>query len=135
MTKMSKEEIQHQALLNAITSDSTVNYQAIVKGFTEKGIDPADIIPRQNVFTFNAWKRLGRVVRKGEHGVKIIVVIECDKKVDDEGKIKVPVKKPKSATVFHISQTEPLVVQDYEAEAGSPDTNDGQFITGSAISS
>ena len=100
-------EIQTKALTNAVTGESMANYQAIFDGFVAMGIDPDDVKPRENVFTFNAWKALGRVVKKGQHGVRIVTVIPCTKKDDQTGE-EVPVKKPKTTTVFHISQTEPL---------------------------
>jgi len=90
-----------QALQRATTSSSFANYLAIVQGFIEKGISPEQIRPRENVFTFNAWKQLSRSVKKGEHGVKIVTWIPCEK--DGEKFV-----RPKSATVFHISQTQPL---------------------------
>jgi len=42
------------ALQNAITHESTMNYEAIFEGFIEKGIDPDASLPRQNVFTYHA---------------------------------------------------------------------------------
>ncbi len=106
-----KDEIQTTALKNAVTGQSLTNYKAIFEGFADMGIDPAEIVPRENVFTFNAWKALGRVVKKGQHGVKVFTFIECDKKQDEAGEFpKIPVKKCKQTTVFHISQTELLTV-------------------------
>ncbi len=102
-----RAELQQQALTNAVTGESVANYQAIFDGFAAMGIDPADVKPRENVFTFNAWKALGRVVKRGQHGVRIMTVIPCTKKDDETGE-EVPVRKPKATTVFHISQTEPL---------------------------
>ena len=90
-----------QALQRATTNSSFANYPAIVQGFTDKGIPPEQIRPRENVFTFNAWKQLSRSVKKGEHGVKIVTWIPCEK--DGEKFV-----RPKSATVFHISQTQEL---------------------------
>jgi antirestriction protein ArdC len=71
------------------------------------GIPANDVRPRENVFTFAAWKALGRVVKKGEHGVRIVTVIPCTKKNEETGE-EVPVKKVKATTVFHVSQTKPL---------------------------
>jgi antirestriction protein ArdC len=61
------------------------------------------------VFTFEAWKALGRVVRRGEHGVKVVTFIETKgKEVDqDTGERKI-IRRPWTTTVFHISQTEPI---------------------------
>ena len=104
---MDKGEIQSAALRKAIEGQSTANYEAIFEGFVAKGIEFDAILPRENVFTFNAWKALGRVVRKGESGVKVVTVIPCTKKDEQTGE-ETPVKKCKRTTVFHISQTEPL---------------------------
>ncbi|MNF57761.1 hypothetical protein D3C84_393000 [compost metagenome] len=103
----SKAQLQQQALENALTNPSVANYQAIFEGFEAMGISAEDIKPRVNVFTFNAWKVLGRVVKRGQHGVKIVTVIPCTKKDVATGE-SVPVKKIKTTTVFHISQTEAL---------------------------
>jgi hypothetical protein len=105
--KLSKEELQQKALTNALTSESVANFQAIFEGFEAKGIKADDIEPRVNVFTFKAWKALGRVVMRGEQGVKIVTVIPCEKKDPETGE-KTPVKKIKTTTVFHISQTQAL---------------------------
>ena len=99
--------MQNKALNNAVTGASLANYQAIFEGFATMGIDAADVVPRENVFTFNAWKALGLVVKKGQHGVKIVTVIPCTKK-DQESGDEVAVKKFKTTTVFHVSQTEEL---------------------------
>ena len=65
---MTKTEMQTEALERARASQALTNYPAIYAGFMAKGIAEADIKPRENVFTFNAWKALGRSVRKvGAH--------------------------------------------------------------------
>ena len=68
---MNATAMQQEALAHATQSESMANYAAIFTGFAEKGIEAAHIQPRVNVFTFNAWKALGRSVRKGEHGLMI----------------------------------------------------------------
>ncbi|MCF3643219.1 ssDNA-binding domain-containing protein [Rhizobium sp. TRM95111] len=100
-------ELQAQALKNATSGASVANYQAIFDGFAAMGIDPDDVMPRENVFTFNAWKALGRVVKRGQHGVRIVTVIPCTKKDPETGE-ETPVRKPKTTTVFHVSQTEAI---------------------------
>ena len=55
-----------ESLNRAKNGDSLANYQAIMQGFADKGIAANDIIPRENVFTYNAWLALNRQVRKGE---------------------------------------------------------------------
>src|SRR6202790_4379259 len=95
------------ALQRAISGQSLSNFPAIFQGFAAKGIPESEIKPRENVFTFQAWKALGRVVRRGEHGVKIATFIECSKE-NKETREKESFRRPWTTTVFHISQTEPL---------------------------
>lgn len=95
-----------EALHNATASASVMNYPSIYEGFAAKGIAEDDIQPRVNVFTFNAWKALGRSVRKGEHGVKVCTWVPMTKK-DATGESQPIGRKPRMTTVFHVSQTEP----------------------------
>ena len=104
---MNKSQMQHEALARARGNESASNFPAIFAGFTEKGIPEDEILPRENVFTFHAWRALGRTVKRGEHGVHILTWIACEKK-DDTGEVIETFKRPKSATVFHISQTQEL---------------------------
>lgn len=102
-----KEKMQKQALVNAVSGTSDANYDLILGGFVAKGIPEEEIIPRENVFTFNAWRALGRTVRKGEKGVPVFTVIPCKVK-DNETDEEIQVKKRRKTTVFHVSQTEAL---------------------------
>src|SRR3990167_26539 len=102
---MNRDEMQRQALTKAATGQSFANYPAIITGFAAKGIPEDQIRPRENVFTFHAWKALGRRVRKGEHGVKVCTFISCSKEIDGQTVI---YRRPRSTTVFHLSQTEPV---------------------------
>lgn len=94
-----KSEHAQEALHRATANQSMANFLPIIEGFMDKGIDVTDIHPRENVFTFHAWKALGRTVKKGEHGVKVVTFVKTEK----DGK---PCSYPKTTTVFHISQTE-----------------------------
>lgn len=100
---------QVESLKRAVCGQSLANFPAIFQGFAAKGIPESEIKPRENVFTFDAWKALGRYVRKGEHGVKICTFVESkSKEVDpDTGERKL-IRRPWTTTVFHISQTEPI---------------------------
>jgi len=102
-------QLRREALSRAISGQSFSNFPAIFQGFAAKGIPESEIKPRENVFTFEAWKALGRVVRRGEHGVKVVTFIErASKEIDqDTGERKV-IRRPWSTTVFHISQTDVL---------------------------
>src|SRR5258706_5018416 len=117
---MTKSEMQAEALENARNGMSLTNYPAIYEGFLAKGIAEADIKPRENVFTFHAWKALGRSVKKGEHGVKVVTFIERSANERDPatGEEKaVSYRRPHVTTVFHISQTEPT--SEREARQGN----------------
>lgn len=110
---MEKQAIQQEALSKAVQGQSFANYPAIFQGFMARGIPESEIRPRENVFTFNAWRALGRTVRKGEHGVRVITFVDCTKKdaeTDPEtGETKAKsFRRPWTTTVFHVSQTEPL---------------------------
>jgi len=96
--------VQAEALHRATEQNSLANYTAIYNGFAAKGLNEADIQPRVNVFTYNAWLALGRQVRKGEHGVKVVTWIPVSKKKADGSKE--AFRRPKATTVFHISQTD-----------------------------
>ena len=100
---------QTEALQRARSSNSTANFAAIYAGFTAKGIPFGDITPRVNVLTFNAWKALGRVVRKGEHGVRITTWVEMTKIDASAGAPPAAFRRPKTTTVFHVSQTDAVL--------------------------
>jgi hypothetical protein len=104
-----ESQYRREALTRAVSGQSLTNFPAIFQGFAAKGIPESEIKPRENVFTFDAWKALGRVVRRGEHGVKVVTFIDCrSKELDaDTGERKV-IRRPWTTTVFHVSQTEAL---------------------------
>lgn len=111
-------ELRAESLSRAVGGFSMSNYGLIFDGFTAKGIPMEDIEPRVNVFTYNAWRALGRQVRKGEKGVKVYSWIPAGPgKGEDVGASRGDEKGEKSkrdgmwcvgATVFHISQTDPV---------------------------
>lgn len=102
-------ELQQESLSRAVSGQSWSNYDAIINGFAERGIPINEILPRENVFTFNAWKALGRQVRRGEHGIKIVTWVPMTKKKtpDDTDPEQIG-RRPKTTTVFHVSQTDPI---------------------------
>lgn len=112
-TTLTRNEIQTEALTRAASGQSLTNWPTIFAGFVAKGIPEADIKPRENVFTYHAWRALGRQVRRGEHGVKVTTWIapkdKRDASADPKDREKARRgKMPWCATVFHISQTEPI---------------------------
>src|SRR5882672_927343 len=78
MAVATREEMQQEALARAASGQSLANWPAIILGFAAKGIPEADIRPRENVFTYHAWRALGRQVRRGEHGVKVVTFVAID---------------------------------------------------------
>lgn len=112
-----REEMQQEALSRAIGGQALTNWPAIFAGFTAKGIPESDIRPRENVFTYHAWRALGRQVRRGEHGVKVVTFAPAGGRDrtdgQDDADTDQPAKRrggsrPWSATVFHVSQTDPV---------------------------
>jgi hypothetical protein len=113
-TSAERAAMQAEALGRATSGQSLTNWPAIIEGFTAKGIPEEDISPRENVFTYHAWRALGRQVRRGEHGVKVTTFIPMDKKTSEtdpdtgeEGRVHLG-RRAWTATVFHISQTDPI---------------------------
>ena len=107
--KSKVNERQAEALGRALHGQSWSNFPAIIQGFKARGIPEDQISPRENVFTYQAWKALGRQVRKGEHGVKVVTFIKRDKKTEDikTGEVKLQTySMPRTVSVFHISQTD-----------------------------
>jgi hypothetical protein len=108
LTQQEREQIQQNALFRAKNGAICANDVIIIMEFSERGIAPSDIRPRENVFTFNAWKALGRSVKKGEHGVKIPTWIPTSTETNPEtGEAKETALRQRTAVVFHESQTKP----------------------------
>jgi hypothetical protein len=109
-----RAQMQQESLSRAVSGQTLSNWPAIFEGFLAKGIPEHEIKPRENVFTYHAWRALGRQVRRGEHGVKVLTFIRTKGKEapqpseSDSDKLKAGERRPWSATVFHISQTEPI---------------------------
>jgi len=118
---MTAQERREEALSRAANPIGPwTNYPAIFAGFMAMGIPESDIKPRENTFTYQAWRALGRHVRKGQHGVKVITYITTDdrksKETEPENTENAEQQQPKkrskhsrpwTTTVFHVSQTEP----------------------------
>ncbi len=117
-TMSEREQMQQEALSRAVSGQALTNWPAILAGFTAMGIPEGAIRPRENVFTYHAWRALGRQVRRGEHGVKVVTFVVIDRdgaqSTDNEqgeskaDKRKARGRRPWTATVFHISQTDPM---------------------------
>jgi len=106
MSKLTRDEIAAESLARARNGQSMANYAAIFEGFAAKGIAASEIEPRVNVLTYNAWRAIGRQVRRGEHGVKVCTFIEVDGKESPDGTESSGYRMPKTTTVFHVTQTD-----------------------------
>ena len=104
-------EQQAAALARAKYGQSMMNYGTIIDGFMARGIPADDITPRVNVLTYAAWLAAGRQVRRGEHGVRVVSFIPMTRKIEQaDGSVRIDrFRRPGSAVVFHISQTDPRV--------------------------
>ena len=119
-TAITRETLQAEALSRAMHGQSKSNLDEIFNGFKAMGIAEVDILPRQNIFTFWAWKALGRKVCKGEHGVRVPTWIESRRQLrsdsndqqsdtaDAASDAHSRSRFSRPVTVFHISQTEPV---------------------------
>jgi hypothetical protein len=116
---IAREQIQTEALSRAVSGQTLTNWPAIFEGFLAKGIPEHEIKPRENVFTYHAWRALGRQVRRGEHGVKVVTFVTSKGKEDKDGVATNDLdgtdkpktggsRRPWMATVFHVSQTDPI---------------------------
>ncbi len=124
---MTKKEMQSQALANATQNQSLMNYASIFNGFMARGIPEAEIMPRENVFTYNAWLALGRQVRKGEHGVKVVTFVDCDEKDKKTGeKNGKSYRRPWTTTVFHVSQTDAIQPEPFDLSPWDADYQHGE---------
>lgn len=102
-----RKAFQAEALDRATSNNSFANYPAIFEGFMARGFAESDILPRENIFTYAAWRELGRQVRKGEKGVKVVTWIPTEKKDKETGEV-TRGKFCRSVTVFHVSQTDAI---------------------------
>ena len=70
-TRVIKRASAVESLNRARTQSCPENEAFVVHHFVARGIPADQITPRENVLTFNAWRALGRTVRKGERGCKL----------------------------------------------------------------
>lgn len=103
-SSMDRQQMAIEALKRAEANTSEANYPLIISGFVAKGIPAAEILPRENVFTYHAWRAKGRQVKRGEHGVAVPTVVDIEFEVTS-GTEPTKSRARATASVFHISQT------------------------------
>ena len=120
-TAAERAEANQESLTRATSNTSVANYQAIFEHFSAAGI--TDIEPRVNILTYKAWQALGRQVRKGEKGCSGLTTwIPMGQPSEDaDGNKKQRGRIVACATVFHISQTDPIPGMEQKA-APQPQT-------------
>jgi len=133
-TPAERLQMAQDALARARSNPSIANYATVIEAFADRGINPCDIDPKTNVFTFNAWRALGRTVRRGEKSVKITTFVPCNRPGEpaaptEPGATPAPRSmRPVTACVFHISQTDPIdapaAQQTPQDAASSPETDE-----------
>ena len=114
VTQAERRERELEALASAKRAEPNGENDVLcLLEFERRGLDTADVHtfgPQQNVFRFNAWRALGRTVKRGEHGVRLTVWGPIGKvEIDPTTGEKKPRKcGPVTAYVFHVSQTAEL---------------------------
>ena len=109
---LSKRQAQDdEAYLRGSRVQPNSNDQPVIAELVNRGIPIGDIItfgPGQNVRTYRAWRAIHRQVRKGEKSVRCTVWLSVEKPSKaDPTKTKL-VSFPKTACVFHVSQTDEI---------------------------
>ncbi len=125
MKTAEQRKAKSQETLNRIRSGHSKNDNAVIAACAMRGYTDAQ--PRENVLTFNAWKALGRHVKRGERGIAVSVWYPAAEKIDEttsEIHREYAPMKHATAYVFHISQTEPnekdqLTLNDIEAKVAA----------------
>lgn len=102
-----------QETLDRIQSGYSKNDTIVMMAFNAAGVPLDDIIPRQNVLTYKAWRAAGRQVAKGAKSLRVTVWIpKKDKKDPKTGETIRGGVYPKTCSLFHISQTVPKDADD-----------------------
>lgn len=98
----------HRALSRARSGGSLYNDMDAERQARDAGYPDAQA--RVNLLTFKAWQALGRNVRKGEKScAKVVTWIPAGKVVGRDPETGDPIregKRPWTAYLFHVSQTE-----------------------------
>ncbi len=117
-------------LANALASghsETLTNYLGVLAKFHRYSFQNCMMIALQcpnatHVAGFNAWRKLGRCVKKGENGIGIIApcVYHSKQADDDTEERKAVVQGFKVVHVFDISQTDGDPLPEFAAVAGNP---------------
>lgn len=113
VTKRGKSRKQYEDPVDALrriqSMEMSENDANVILEFANRGIDPADITPRENVLPFHPWRAVGRRVAKGAISARVSVWVPIGKTPEPTEDGETPKRKlrPVVAKLFHISQTVP----------------------------
>ena len=103
-----QKAVQAVESYNRVINGASTNDLLVIEAFKKRGINA---VPRIDVFKYNDWLYVSdpatgkerRQVRKGEKSVKVRTMVD-----DEKNGVKTGKKRPATACLFHISQTEPV---------------------------
>lgn len=106
MTQTMTKAREMEALRRAETGSSARNDAIVIEAFRQRGFH--GVVPRRDALTYHAWRAKDRQVRRGEKGVRIVTWVPIGKAELDPvtGQEQPRKKRPKYASVFHVSQTD-----------------------------
>jgi antirestriction protein ArdC len=143
MTDMNREEaltlIEHgitslNEALRAGHSDSLKRFLSVLARFHNYSFQNALLIALQRpqatqVAGFHTWKKLGRFVKKGEHGISILAPMLARKKKDTAETVsdceEPRIRGFKIAHVFDVGQTDGKPLPEFASASGEP----GQWLS------
>ncbi len=107
-------------------SETLLNYLRTMGRFHRYSLGNAILIKLQkpdatHVGGFRTWQRLGRRVRKGEHGIGIMAPIVYRRNADRDEDDEETVRTFKTAHVFDISQTDGEPLPEFAKVRGNPE--------------
>ena len=83
------------------------------------GLAECDCEPYADVFTFARWRAQGRVVRKGEHGIRLPVIVRGEKRDAETGEVH-GFSMRRASFVFCRCQTDALMARAFGVGAPAP---------------
>lgn len=85
---------------------TSFSHKSIINAHIVRARLPCGCQPYEDVFTFKRWLAQGMVVKRGEHGIKLIILKECEEE-DEDGNI-ITYRQPAGAVVFCRHQVKTL---------------------------
>ncbi len=96
--------MQHQTKMSEAEAKSFQTF-SVGNAARVKSALPCGCEPYEDVYTYNRWKAQGYFVRRGEHGVKIPVIVRGESKDSETGEAR-PISLRRTSAVFCRHQVE-----------------------------